>query len=66
MKILHKTDKLGRKHAAVRKTISTGEPGGAFSGRALIYYISNFVNPLRNIVLFKVEFGYTYDIVYTS
>ena len=65
LEIRHKTDKLGRKHAAVRKTISNAEPGGAFSGRALIYYIPNFVNPLRNIVLFKVEFGYTYDIVYT-
>ena len=46
-------------------SINEFEPGGAFSGGALIYYMSNFINPLRNIVLFKVEFGYTYDIVYT-
>ena len=65
-KFIIKTDKFGRKRAAVRKTISFAEPGGAFSGGALIYYISNFINPLSNIVLFKVEFGYTYDIVYTS
>ena len=48
------------------RPLSLAGSGGAFSGRALIYYISNFVNPLRNIVLFNVEFGYTYDIVYTS
>ena len=62
-KFVSKTDKLGRKRAAVWKTISSAEPGGSFYGAAQIYYMSNFINPLRNMVLFKVDFEYTYDIV---